>query len=333
MLAVEECGAHAVGVHGHPVLLEGADLRHVESPGREDPHVPQPFGVERVAHVPDEGRVHAGRRERAHLGKDRLIHHVLRGRQLDAPEPRVEPRADEGARHLERGARRVVLVVHRHHDLPLPARALGESHRRLRRAAAVRRDERVRHHRRRRRPTSAQLQRPLHRRQRPAHPRRVGVAGVNEPVVVPRREDGHGLGPRRLDQPPRVRADARPPRQHADAEQREVRDLAVRPLDRHRDVPRLHPVAVEERVDDQPAPVARPRLEQRHDLVHPAHPPAALGRHLHGDARRSPLRREDALRHRHRPVRLGGQLHEVRRDAEGRGVEALTSSGGHLEIL
>src|SRR5205085_12328881 len=67
VLAAQERRADAVGVDRYPQPLELADLVRREATRGDDPHALVARGVERVAHLLDERRVHAGRPELAHL--------------------------------------------------------------------------------------------------------------------------------------------------------------------------------------------------------------------------------------------------------------------------
>ena len=84
--------ADAVGIHGHAILLERTDARHVEPARHHDLHVAESLGVQRVAHVPHERRIHAGRPEGAHEGLHR------RGLPCTRPCPAERPTGGPPAR-------------------------------------------------------------------------------------------------------------------------------------------------------------------------------------------------------------------------------------------
>src|SRR5712692_3666188 len=107
--AANERRADAVGVDRDALVLEFADLRLAEAAGRDDPHVRVARGVERVAHLPDEALVHAGRLEVAQLVEKRTVDERLRRVETHTPEA-----AAERIRHLERGPHRIVLEVDKH---------------------------------------------------------------------------------------------------------------------------------------------------------------------------------------------------------------------------
>src|SRR2546428_686326 len=69
----DERRADAVRVDRDALVLELGDLRLVEAAGRDDPHARVARGVERVAHLPDEALVHAGRLEVAQLVEERAV--------------------------------------------------------------------------------------------------------------------------------------------------------------------------------------------------------------------------------------------------------------------
>src|SRR4051794_13774791 len=58
--AADERRADAVRVHGDTLLLEEADLLHVEAARRDDAQSLVPARVERLANFPDEPLVHTG---------------------------------------------------------------------------------------------------------------------------------------------------------------------------------------------------------------------------------------------------------------------------------
>src|SRR6266536_3748446 len=60
-VALEQGRAHRVGVDRHAGRLEGGDPLCGEAAGDDHADVPEPLGVQRVADLPDQSRVHAGR--------------------------------------------------------------------------------------------------------------------------------------------------------------------------------------------------------------------------------------------------------------------------------
>src|SRR5207249_693791 len=104
--ALKQARPHAVHVHRYLLLFELPDLFDGEPARDDDPHVLEPLPVERLAHVPDELRVHARRLEGAHLRNHRPVHEGFR---------RVDPYAIEPLaqrpRHLEGRPDAVVLEV------------------------------------------------------------------------------------------------------------------------------------------------------------------------------------------------------------------------------
>ena len=125
---------------GTPFSSKLADLLRGEPARHDDAHPLVAGRVERVAHLPDEPLVHAGRLEVAHLVEERAVDERLRRVEPHAPEP-----VAERVRDLERRAHRVVLEVDEHRDVHVGRRPLGELLRREHGVAAVRRDQRVRH--------------------------------------------------------------------------------------------------------------------------------------------------------------------------------------------
>ena len=182
VLAADQGGAHAVRVHRHAGVLEGADLRRVEAAGDDDAHVAEAGAVERVADVPDELRVHAARVEAAHLRPQRAVDHGVRGVEPHAPQPVAERARDgQGRGHG------VVVEVDQDDDVRLVADDRREALRRLDGVAAVGRDQPVRH----RAVALAAPPRGLRVRRHAdgaGDVRRVAVAGLHAVVVVARRE-------------------------------------------------------------------------------------------------------------------------------------------------
>ena len=114
--------------------------------------------------------------------------------------------------------------------------------------------------------------------------RRVAVAGLHQPVVVPGGEEHHLLRRGGLDHPAGVGADAGAAGQDAEVERFEVREGVVGTGDEHDRLPRLHLVAVEEGVHLELGPLDRAELQDRDGLVHPAEEGLLLAEHLHRDA-------------------------------------------------
>ena len=83
----------------------------------------------------------------------------------------------------------------------------------------------------------------------------------------------------------RVRADARPPTERAEAKRLEMAERFVRAFDGEHGVPALEAVALVERVHGERAPVVGAQLEQRDRFVDPAHPAFVLAGELHQDVR------------------------------------------------
>src|SRR3989442_10926049 len=138
--ALEQARSHAVHVHGHLLLFELADLLDVEAARHDDFHVLEAFVVERLAHVPDEPRVDAGRLERPHLRDHRPVH-----KRLGGVDPHAVQALAEGARHLERGADAVVLEIDERDQAHAVGHVLGKLLRGEHRVAPVGRDDGVWH--------------------------------------------------------------------------------------------------------------------------------------------------------------------------------------------
>src|SRR4051812_45127905 len=77
--------------------------------------------------------------------------------------------------------------------------------------------------------------------------RRVAITRLRTPEVLPSAEDQRRLRSRRLGEPARVRADPRPPAEHAEIEGLEMGEALVRPLDGHHRVPGLELIALVQR--------------------------------------------------------------------------------------
>src|SRR3954466_15213456 len=77
--------------------------------------------------------------------------------------------------------------------------------------------------------------------------RRVAITGLRTPEILPCAEEQYRLRSRRLDEPGRVRADSRPPAEHAEIEGLEMREALVRPLDGHHRIPGLELIALVQR--------------------------------------------------------------------------------------
>ena len=97
--------------------------------------------------------------------------------------------------------------------------------------------------------------------------RGVAVAGLHEPVIVPRREEHHFLRFRRLHDLAGIRAHARAPRQDAQVQRFQHRERVVRSLDEEHGLPGLNLLTVIQRVHDQLVPALGAELQDRDRLV------------------------------------------------------------------
>ena len=148
------------------------------------------------------------------------------------------------------------------------------------------------------------------------------VAGLDQPMVVPRGEEHHLLGRGGLDHAPRIGADAGAAREDAEVEGLEVGESVVRPLDQHHRFPRLDLVAIMERVHGEVLPLHRAELEDRDRLVHAPQEGVRLAEDLHRDAGSVSVGEEDLAGTDEILIRVVPRPHLVDGEVEDRGVQA-----------
>src|SRR5262249_11037130 len=115
--AADGARADAVRVDRHAFLLELADLLDREPTGDDDAHRPEARAVERVPHLVDEPRVHAGRLEVAELRPQRAVDEGLGRVEPHPPQPRAEL-----VRNVKGGPHRVVVEVDERADVHVARR-------------------------------------------------------------------------------------------------------------------------------------------------------------------------------------------------------------------
>ncbi len=309
--------ADAVRVDRHAALLERADPLDVEAARDDDLHVVEALRVETRAHLLDQALVDTAGVEVAHLAPQGAVDERRRRVEPHAPELRAERMRDG-----EGGAHRVVLEVDEDDDVRVVGRELGELLRGEHRVAAVGRDQRVRHG------SDPDAAPPGRLRvggdaDRAGDVRRIAVTGLNAVMVVPRREEQDRLAVRRLDHPPRVRGDERPPREDAQVHRLEMRERRVVALDRQHRLPGRDLVAVVERLDLERVPVVDTELEDGDRLVHPAEHRVLLLERLHVNLRPAPVVEQHLAREVEVDVGVVALPHLLDREVEDLRWEAL----------
>jgi hypothetical protein len=243
-------------------------------------------------------------------------------------------------RHLERRPHGVVVEVHEDRDVHLVGVALREVAGRCDGVAAERRDQRVRDgpHAAPAPPRRLRVRRDA---DRPGHVRGPAVAGLHEPVVVPRGEEQDLLAARRADHGIDVAHDERPARHAAEVDGLEVREQRVVALDRHDRLLGGDTVTLVQGPDLQLVPPRLPAaVRQRPAAALPQHGDGLVDapedrllllEHLHQHARSAALVLQQLLREIEVLVAVVARPHLVDGQTEHGGVE--TGAHGHRAIL
>ena len=217
---------------------------------------PNPSASSALRTVPDETWVHSGWHEATHQRNDRLVHEVLRRRELHTPHTTLLR-----TRNSERGRNGVVVVVYRNHEQRVVRCVSYARAHRSNGITTVGCDERMRHEHERRLCTRA-LRRTseLHRA---ADLRSHRVAALQQPMIIARRQRHHGLGSCRLDERSCVRRHASATRKHTDTERSEVREQIEATIDGHHRLVCVDVVAVVKRVHASAATNPRRPLSEQ----------------------------------------------------------------------
>jgi len=150
---------------------------------------------------------------------------------------------------------------------------------------------------------------------------RIPVAGLHQPVVVPRGEEHHLLGPRGVDDATRVGPDLGAPGEHAQVERLQVGERVVRPLDEEHRLPRLDLVAVIQGVHLELVPLGGAQLEDGDRLVDAAEKGVRFAEHLHGHAGAMAVLEEQLPRSDEVLIRVVPLPHALDGEVEDRGME------------
>ena len=148
-------------------------------------------------------------------------------------------------------------------------------------------------------------------------------------MIAPRAEIVDGLRARGVHERAHVRADAGPPGERAEDQRLEGGERGIVAFHEQHGVPRVHAVALVQGVHVERGEVVAAQLQQRNRFVDAAEPPAALRRHLPGDACLPPVgAQRGACPVEVHVAELAG-ADALYGEVEERGVDPPSSSRGH----